>query len=226
MRVTTPPTVGLRLRGIAIAAVLVVAAACATDEPTSPTNPGRYTLSGRVRLTGYLVDANGRFAGTRVVDDADGVLVELTYGSTVQARATTVDGVYRFPNLSPGAYQTRAAVVGPIADKSNVFTIGNADLVAGDTLRLNSMGDLYPWPNPAADSVSISFNLAALQMAEVNIENLEGTPIRNLWSGPIGPGLRVVRWDGRDNANNVVRGSMYWVTFESGLDVRAQLLFR
>ena len=225
MRVTRGPAVARKLRGIAIAATLVVAAACATDEPTSP-YPGRYTLSGRVRLTGFLVNANGQFAGTRVVDDADGVRVELTYGSTVQAHATTVDGVYRFPNLSPGAYQTRAAVVGPIADKSNVFTIVDADLVAGDTLRLTSAGDLYPWPNPAADSVSISFNLAALQMAEVNIENLEGTPIRNLWSGPIGPGLRVVRWDGRDSANNVVRGSMYWVTFESGLDIRAQLLFR
>ena len=226
MRFTRGPAFARNLRGIAVtAAILVVAAACATQDPTSP-YPGRYTLSGRVRLTGFLVNGNGRFAGTQVVDDADGVLVELLYGTTVQARGTTVDGVYHFPGLSPGAYQVRASVVGTIADKSNVLTIVNGDLVAGDTLRLTSAGDLYPVPNPAADSVSISFNLAAVQMVEVNIENLAGTPIRQLWSGPIGPGLRTVRWDGRDSANNVVRESMYWVTFESGLDIRAQLLFR
>src|SRR5262245_3849920 len=131
MRFTRGPAFAPNLRRILVAAaIVVVAAACATHDPTSP-YPGRYALSGRVRLTGFLVDGNGKFAGTRVVDDADGVLVELTYGSTVLARGTTLDGVYRFHNLSPGAYQVRASVVGTIADESRVFTIGNADLVAG-----------------------------------------------------------------------------------------------
>lgn len=226
MHPTSRPARKLDRRSIAIAVtILVVAAGCASNELTS-SDPGRYMLSGRVRLTGYLVDASGKFAGTQVVDDADGVLVELTYGSTVQARGMTLDGVYRFPNLLPGAYQVRTSVVGTIADESNVLTIVNGDLVSGDTLRLTSYGDLYPVPNPAADTVLISFNLAAIQVADVNIEDLAGNHVRSLWSGPIGPGLRTVPWDGRDSANQVVRGSMYWVTFESGLDIRAQLLFR
>ena len=215
---------GTRL--VTAAASVCLLATCSSDTPTEPATPGRYTLTGRVRLTGYMVDANAQPAGQRVVDDADGVKVELMYGNAVQATTTTVDGGYRFPNLAPGAYQVRSRVVGSVADETSVITIVSWDLTAADTLRLTAMGDLRPVPNPAADTVAISFWIAAPQVVSLRIRNLQSTPIQTLFEGPMTAGLRTVRWDGRDTANHPVTGSMYWATFESGADIRAHLLFR
>ena len=212
---------------LASGACLALLTTCSPDTPTEPTTPGRYTLTGRVRLTGYMVDANAQPAGRRVVDDADGVQVELMYGSTVQATANTVDGLYRFPNLAPGAYQVRTRVVGNVADQTSVITIVSWDLEAADTLNLTSIGDLRPVPNPAADTVSISFQVLTTQNVTFRILNLQCVPIRTLIFGtPETPGLRAVVWDGRTVAGHVATGSMYWATFESGIDIRAHLLFR
>ena len=217
-----------RPRAIACLTVLsgvLALAACGTrEQPTSP--PGLYSLSGHVRLTGYLVNANGQFAGTRLVDDADGVAVDLLYGTAVIARTTTVDGRYRFDGLAPGAYQTRAQVVDILADKSNVLTIVNTDLVSGDTLRLTSFGDLYPWPNPSADTVRITYRLLDTAFVELRVRNLQGTSIRLLRSSVQLPMVQRQTWDGLDAAFHPVTGPLYGLTLESGIDRRAQLLFR
>ena len=42
--------------------------ACSRDQPSAP---GLHSISGHRRLTGYLVDVNGRFAGTRAVAPRD-----------------------------------------------------------------------------------------------------------------------------------------------------------
>lgn len=210
---------------LAVLSGVMALAACGTrEQPTSP--PGLYSLSGHVRLTGYLVNASGQFAGTRLVDDADGVAVDLLYGTTVIARTTTVDGRYRFDGLAPGAYQTRAQVVDILADKSNVLTIVNSDLVSGDTLRLTSVGDLYPWPNPSADTVRISYRLLDTAFVELRIRNLGGTSIRLLRSSVQLPMVQMQTWDGLDDAFHPVTGPLYWLTLESGIDRRVQLLFR
>src|SRR5262245_35517970 len=88
---------------IALAALLLVAA-CSRDQPTAPRV---HSLSGHVKLTGFLVSPSGFFVGTRVLGDADGVAVELQRGTEVVARTVTVAGVYRFAGLAPGAYVAR-----------------------------------------------------------------------------------------------------------------------
>lgn len=77
--------------------------ACSRDQPSAP-RP--YSITGHLRLTGYLVDANGQFAGTRVMGDAEGIPVELLHGSEIVGRTTTVGGIYRSPgSLRAGTWR-------------------------------------------------------------------------------------------------------------------------
>ena len=157
---------------------------CSTENPTEP---GSYSLSGRVRLTGYLVDGSGRFLGTREVDDADGVNVELRHGNYAPIHSTTVDGVYQFDGLAPGAYTVRAQVIGDIADETNTLTIVRGDLVSGDTLRLRSLGDILPYPNPAADIAYLSFALPDTQQVDIRVRDMQGNTIQVIVSADLLP---------------------------------------
>jgi hypothetical protein len=179
-----------------------------------------------VRLTGYLVDANGRFAGTRVVDDADGVDVELRVSKTASRHATTVDGVYRFDGLPPGGYTVRARVNGDVVDETNALTVVNGNLVSGDTLKLRSFGDILPIPNPAPGYTDLLFWLPDTQQVDVRVQDMKGNTIQVVVSKVLPTGLQQVYWNGRDGYGVLVHDALYWVTLESGIDKRAQLLFR
>jgi hypothetical protein len=214
---------GLAL-AVAVAAAGALAGDCSHDAPTAP--GGSYALSGHVRLTGFLVDDTGRFAGTRVVEDADSVAVDLYYGHAVVGHALTSHGTYRFGGLSPGAYHARTGIIGDVADETTELTIVHGDLVSRDTLRLTSMGDLYPFPNPAIDVVYLTFDVPDTAQVDLRIRDTQGRITQHLLSKVLLPGRRETLWNGRDDAGNPVTGKMYWLTFESGADTRAQLLFR
>ncbi len=214
----------IALRRLALGLALVAVLSCSRDQPTAPA--GVHALSGRVRLTGYLVNADGSFAGTRVVDDADGVVVELAYGDQIVARTTTVRGAYRFAGLAPGGYQAQVQLAGILSDRTRTLTIVNADLVAGDTLRLRSVGDLYPTPNPSADTVAVIFNVPGSETVALTIRDPSGARVCSLVNQILPSGLYHILWDGRDESARVVTGPLYWITFEAEVDMRAQLLFR
>ena len=207
--------------------------ACGRDEPTAP---GLHTLSGHVKLIGYLVSAGGDFAGTRVVGDADGVLVELVYGDRVVASARTVDGVYTFHGIAPGAYIARTAGIDPLHDETQPLTVAHSDLSAADTLRLSAQGGhLLPVPNPVTFYTTIYFNLDDTVRVDMRVEDLAGNPVRQIVSDrEFFPGLKAAGWDGHDEAGRRATDPMYWLMFRAekdgstlGIpDRRIQLLFR
>ena len=199
---------------------------CSEDRAGIPGAPGSYTLRGPLRLTGYRVDGNGKFTGTQVVSDADGVQVELLYGTQVVGRTTTVDGVYSFPGLPPGAYVARSRVIGDIGDHTAVLTVVSSDLVARDTLRLASRGDLFPVPNPVEGETFVYFELPDTEWVDVEIIGVAGDSVRTLLAAVRARGLNQVRWDGLDRYGRPVPPALYWVTLASGGDYRAQLLFK
>ena len=209
------------------AALLLLAAVLAAACREQPTAPGQnYALSGRVRLTGYLVDARGVFTGTRVVNDADGVDVELRHGYNFSRHATTVAGAYRFDGLSPGLYTVRARVIGDIADETRDLTIVDRDIVSGDTIQLVSSGDIYPVPNPGYSYSYLWFSIPDTEQVELRVRDLKGNTTQVVVSKNLPKGLQSAYWNWRDQYGQLVSGSLYWVTFESGSDMRAQLLFR
>jgi hypothetical protein len=227
---TRTPVPG-RLRGRTIAllaapAAALVAALLAGGCSRDVSAPGVYSITGHVVLTGYLTDTSGRFAGTRVVGDADGVVVELVYGDAVVARAATVDGVYRFEGMRPGLYIARTRLNGLIHDQTLELTIANYDLTSRDTMKLGSRGDLYPVPNPFTTRTTVYFQLPDTEYVDVRILDLSGRTVRKLLLAERPEGLNQVQWDGVDSADVPVAERIHWITLSAADGERAQLLFR
>jgi len=161
-----------------------------------------------------------------VIGDADGVLVELLHGSEVVARTTTVGGIYRFSGLGPGDYVARSRPIGDIGDQTNPLVIAVADVSAADTLRLVPRGDLSVVPNPCVDTTKVTFQVTDTVWVDVNIVDMGGRAVTNLLSLVVLPAQHSVYWNGRDLQGHPVSDALYWVTYVSGHDVRADLIFR
>ena len=211
--------------------VLLALAGCGRDQPGAP-KP--HTMRGRLVLIGQLVDGAGKFAGTRVVGDADGVAVELLYGTTVVARTTTEGGAYTFKGLLPGGYIARSFVNGPFGDHTEILTMTDADLTVGDTLHVASFGDFFPVPNPFAGETTVYFSLPDTERVNVAILSMAGDTVKTLLQGTRPQGLAQVRWDGTDRHGNPSTAPLVWITFRplpDSLgnpplpDYRAHLLF-
>jgi hypothetical protein len=211
---------------LALAGLMLAAVDVGRLRRDNPTAPATMSLSGRVRLTSFLVDGNGHFTGTRVVEDADSVDVELLLGQRSLGHTLTVGGAYRFAGLGPGAYKVAASVTGEIADRTPSLTLVDHDIVSGYTLVLTSLGDLFPSPNPSSDVVQVLFQVPDTELVTIRILDTQGRITQHLFSSVMEPGLRELLWNGRDDAGHLVTGQYYWITFESGSDRRAQLLFR
>jgi hypothetical protein len=217
----------LRWTRLCVGLTLLALPACAKRE--SPAAPTRlYSITGRVQLSGPVVDTSGVFLGTRVVGDADGVSVDLLHGTQVVGTTTTVDGIYRFTGLRPGDYVARTRVGAVLEDETNPLVIAVIDLTAADTLRLVSHGDLRPVPNPFVDTTQVYFHVADSTFTDIDIYDVSGRPVRNLLSLDVHPppSDQAVYWYGRDIAGHPVTGSLFWVIFVAGPDVRAALLFK
>lgn len=207
---------------IALLSVLLLAS-CGREPPSAPR---AYHLTGHVVLTGFLVDESGLFAGTRVVGNADGVLVELTSAGRVVAQTASVNGVYQFSGLLPGSYIARAPVIGDFFDETEPLRIVSGDLAVADTLRLISRGDLLPAPNPSDSSTTIYFELAAAESVQVRILDMGGRTVRALLDGALPRGPNQVLWDGLDDHDQPATDALYWATLVGPAQTRAQLLFR
>jgi hypothetical protein len=208
-----------------IALVVLLLAGCSAQEDT-PLTPATHAIRGRVRLTGNLTRANGDVIGERSVEDADGVPVELVAGTTVVARAVSVDGGYRFDGVAPGSYLVRTTVVNRVTARTDVMIVRYADVVAGDTLLLVSDGDLDHGPNPFAAAVTFRYSVFQRAPARLRILTPAGGVVRVLADSVMDVGDHVAVWDGTDSTGGAASGTVYWATFESGIDQRAQLLFR
>ena len=205
------------------AVVALMLPACGRDQPTAPQS---HAMTGHVVLRGFLVDGGGRFAGTKVVGDADGVRVELLSGDKVIAHATTSHGVYSFGDIGAGAYIVRAPVIGNLTYQTDVVTITQTDLDVRDTLHVTSRGDIYPVPNPFGAATLGYFELPDSELVEGKILDLAGNTVRTLFSARLGNGLQQMLWDGFDDDGHGVTGAIYWMTLTEPTGTRGQLIFR
>jgi len=214
-------------RRIAATLVLITAlgSGCAKQSPTEPAHDVRYTLSGQVHLVGYLVNMDGTSAGTRVVTDADGVPVELRFGTTVLARTETVAGVYRFAGLKPGDYRVRAIALANIWDETTDLVVKDGDLIASQPIELRSRGDIHPAPNPFSDLVVLSFGVPDSQFVSLKIRDLGGGIVESLFGQWLPQGRYLAAWNGYDLHRQPASGHHHWATYESNGETRAQLLF-
>lgn len=209
------------------AGLALTAAALAGCGRDNPAEPATYALSGRVQLVGRLTAANGQPAGSRLVDDADGVPVDLLLGNRIVAKTHTVDGVYRFSGVAPGGYYVRANYEGAFGVLSDGLTVASRDVVAAAAIVMNAAGDLYPAPNPVDSTCAITFTSDTARGVDVRVIALDGTVVRHLLvASEESPGLFLTVWDGKDDYGAVPAPGAYWMRYTLGADERAQLLFR
>jgi hypothetical protein len=191
-------------------------------------------MHGHVTLVGHLVNTGGAVTGTQEVQDADGVAVELVYGTSVVARTWTRGGDYTFTDLAPGGYRARSWLTPAINDSTRPLTIAQGDIVIGDTLRLASAGELTPVPNPFAAETIVYFTLPDTERIYVDVLGVAGDTIKPLLHAERLGGQNQVRWDGTDRHGQLSVAPLAWITFstpaDSGQavairDLRGQLLF-
>lgn len=213
------------LRFAALAALAVFAlVGCAKE--TAPTR--RHSITGHLRVIGYLTAADSHFLGTRVVDDATGVRVDLLLGTRVVATTTTVNGTYRFENLEPGGYAARATAMGLLAPVTHTLTIASVDIAARDTLTMASQGDLYPAPNPIVDQSLIGYELANNVPVSLEIRDATGALVQTLVTPTaiMVAGFHEATWDGYGPGHTLAPVGLYWAYFVANGDVRCQAIFR
>lgn len=201
---------------------LLLAAGCSRDTPVAPVR----TVSGPVVLVGYLTNAAGRFLGTRVFADADGVPVELVTGTRVVATTTTLGGRYTFADVPNGAYLVRSRIAYDLNAVTRPVTVADAPVEVSDTLRLGSFGDLYPWPNPFSDTLSTSFEIPVREQASLRVLDARGNTVRVLLEGMFNVGTNMMPWNGTDAAGFPLPSGFYWLMLVEPGASRAQLIFR
>lgn len=211
-----------RLAALAAAGLLALGA-CGRDEPTAPTS---HDISGPVVLTGYLTNDAGQFTGTRVVSNATGVPVELWNATGPLARTLTVNGRYRFESVPPGTYTTRTVFGLDFVSQSHVLTMSSTDIAVADTLRLRSLGSLFPVPNPSAGPVTVYYPHITQSAGQILVLDLAGRTVKTLFRGTFQASEQQLQfWDGRDEQGLPVPFGLYWFVLQDDLETRAQLLF-
>jgi hypothetical protein len=66
------------------------------------------------------------------------------------------------------------------------------------------------YPNPAASSTRIIFNVSCMGMVRLAVFDLSGRTVRNLVDGPRSAGEHTVTWDGRNDAGAPVAAGVYF----------------
>ena len=211
-------------RWILPATTLFLAAllSCAREGPFVP---GNYSVSGNVKVRGFYLDRDGNFAGTRILGDADGVPVDLLYGTQVLAHTTSQDGSYRFDKVHPGGYAVRVRILPGVEWTIDDVVVVNRDVAVGDTLMPTSIGSMFPVPNPFVDAMTAYIPVDDTTDARVALLDLSGRLIQTFFDHPVLPALYQVSV----SFPPLPAGSAptyYWLTYSAGADVRAQLLVR
>ena len=71
------------------------------------------------------------------------------------------------------------------------------------------------YPNPFNPSTTISFSLPSPSHTQLQIHNILGQVVRELYDGDLGEGHHTLNWDGRDAAGNPVNTGVYFYTLRT-----------
>jgi hypothetical protein len=182
-------------------------------------------LSGRVALIGQRTSEAGERLGTFRVNDGEGVPVHISGSGGYEDTDLTNRGRYFFRDLDPGIYAVYATVLPGTEPSSLQVEVGEVDVVAPDTLVLQSTRGLTLIPNPCAGrAVEIGFTTQAVQTALVEVRDISG---RIIWFSSLGvpPGQWRAHWAGRDAGNRAVADGAYWVAVQADGVWRQDLVF-
>lgn len=67
-------------------------------------------------------------------------------------------------------------------------------------------------PNPFNNRTQIELNLLQFSPVSLTIYDMSGAKIRTLYQGSAGPGIKVFRWNGRDDRGNPSASGIYIIS--------------
>lgn len=183
-------------------------------------------ITGNVRLEGALFGEFGAPAGTRVVDDANGVRVRLLGPGGSEDSVLTVAGRYQFGVLDPGLYRVSARVVAG-RDIMAEFPLSTSDVTVPDTLKLTTFGEIGNPPNPfpAEHGVGVEFTLDRDRATDIIVTDLGGT-VWWTYSFLAPVGFNHIHWNGHDNLDRPVANGSYWTIVQAEDRVFYNLVFK
>jgi hypothetical protein len=191
----------------------------------------------------YVADMNGGMEIIDVSDPANPYSTGYVFLPDV-AWSVAVDGNYAYTaNYILGGVQTidisdpTNPFIAGFYQPSGCFGVGItmqgsytylADGVAGFQIHENliitgiddqsnqNSDDLKLYPNPASSEVFIAFNLKTESNVSVNIYDMTGKRIRQLFAGNEGAGEKTLSWDGNLDNGNLANTGIYLVKIETG----------
>ena len=113
----------------------------------------------------------------------------------------TEDALYQFDPIEAGTYEGYIRV-------SN-HTVSNSDLVQGPIIQLKV------YPNPFNPSTTIMFHNPVAQDMKVDIYNIRGQKVCNLFNGSMSSGTQSLMWQGRDMNERPVASGVYFARISS-----------
>ena len=72
-----------------------------------------------------------------------------------------------------------------------------------------------PYPNPFTNSTTIDYELNDARDVSIEVYNLQGQLIRQLYEGSQGPGKHTVTWDGSNGSGSDLPSGLYLMTLNS-----------
>jgi hypothetical protein len=208
--------------------LLALACGCATEDGGPGLHPiPRADVWGRVHLRAALRAGDATFQGYRVVTGANGVPVDLTYGSARSASTQTVGGMYHFTEFyasNIADYLVRTAVGTALVDSAVAISFGVETIT--DTLELYSDEATKVVPNPFDGRAGIHLDVPTGGRVVVDVRSLSGALVRGLVDTPLPSGLNVLSWDGLDDAGGQVPYGLYWIVTTLGGVQHAELAIR
>jgi Ca-activated chloride channel family protein len=149
--------------------LLLIAIACSTNRPVTPTNnatlptTGNATVSGHAVLDGYPLPG----ATVTIIDPVAGWRTVVTDAA----------GAYRFANVPPGQYTVKFEMSGMSTVSRRVTVGGSAMAVANGTLRLGSVAEAITVTASAPsvlESTGVGFTIAAPAPPVMKVANVSG----------------------------------------------------
>ena len=133
-------------------------------------------------------------------------------GSTFVKLDTTI-GVQYFLTVTNGLYEFYVTTVDQLGHESVPSNIVETHVVIGipDVNQSNDISMVKMGPNPFTRQVIIDFNVVKDTYLTIRIFDINGEPVRTLYESEIGNGQHQLRWNGTNNAGNLVQPGIYVV---------------
>jgi len=87
---------------------------------------------------------------------------------------------------------------------------------------VNNLVGVYNFPNPFNPNTTISFNLAETAEVKLDIYDVKGSKIKELFAGNLNSGEQSISWDGKDESGNSVASGVYYYKLRVGKEIKTK----